>query len=92
MRGEGPRPESFGVPSVRWTGRLGLGCDYVRMGLLAGGELVVVETEDDLFLGTAEVLADVIVVRSGFVGRPVVLAHEDVVRVTPFAEFSDPAE
>jgi hypothetical protein len=67
-------------------------CDHVLMGLLADGELVVVETEDDLFLGTAEVLADVIVVRSGFVGRPVVLAHEDVMRVTPFSEFTDPAD
>jgi hypothetical protein len=46
---------------------------------------VVVETEDDLFLGTAEVLADVVVVRSGFLGHPKVLAHEDVVRVTPFS-------
>jgi hypothetical protein len=59
------------------------------MGLLAGGELVVVETEDDLFLGTAEVLADVVVVRSGFVGHPKILAHEDVVRVTPFSEWDE---
>jgi hypothetical protein len=55
------------------------------MGFLADGELVVIETDDDRFLGTAEVLADVIVVRSGFVGRPTVVAHEDVRGVTLFS-------
>ena len=61
----------------------------LTMGWLAHGELVVVETEDDLFLGTAEVLADVLVVRNGLVGRPMLLSHEDVVRVTAFADFED---
>jgi hypothetical protein len=59
------------------------------MGFLAGGELVVVETEDDRFLGTAEALAGGLVVRSGLVGRPTVVAHADVLRVTPFAEWDD---
>lgn len=60
------------------------------MGWLADGELLVVETEDDWFVGTVEVLPDVLVVRSGFVGRPVVLPHEDVVRVTPAVELESP--
>lgn len=50
----------------------------LTMGWLAHGELVVVETEDDLFLGTAEVLVDVLVVRNGLVGCPMLLSHEDV--------------
>ncbi|MCW2599484.1 MAG: hypothetical protein JWM02_1313 [Frankiales bacterium] len=61
----------------------------VGMGLLADGELVVVETDDDRFLGSVDVQPDVLVVRSGFVGRPILVAHEDVVRVTPFAEWTD---
>lgn len=60
------------------------------MGWLAHGELVVVETDDDWFLGTAEVLEIGIVVRNGFAGRPVTLDHDDVVRVTPHADFTDP--
>jgi hypothetical protein len=62
------------------------------MGWLADGELLVVETEDDWFLGTVEVLTDVLVVRSGFVGRPVVLRHEAVVRVTPALEHESPEQ
>jgi hypothetical protein len=56
------------------------------MGMLANGDLVVVETEDDRFLGTVEVLADRLVIRSGYGGRPVVLAHEDVIRMTAVSE------
>jgi len=59
------------------------------MGFLAAGQIVVVETEDDWFLGTAELTLDAIVVRSGFVGRPTVLSHEDVVRVVPAWEHAD---
>jgi hypothetical protein len=58
------------------------------MGWLSGGELLVVETDDDWFLGTVDVLPDVLVVRRGFVGRPVLVAHEGVVRVTPAGEHS----
>lgn len=61
----------------------------VAMGMLAGGELVVVETDEERFLGTVEVLADVLVVRSGFRGHPARVAHEDVLRVTPVGEWSD---
>lgn len=59
------------------------------MGFLADAELVVIETDDDRFLGTAEVLADVVVVRSGCVGRPTVVAHEDITRVTLFSEWDE---
>lgn len=54
--------------------------------LLNHGELVVVETEDDLWLGTAEVLGETLVVRSGYVGRPVVLDVDEVVSVLPATE------
>lgn len=62
------------------------------MGMLASGELVVVETEDDWFLGTVEVAGEGLIVRSGFVGRPVVLTPEEVVRIVPAVEFDDLAE
>ena len=62
------------------------------MGMLAAGELVVVETEDDWFLGTVEVAGDALIVRSGFVGRPVVLSPEEVVRIVPAAEFEHPVD
>jgi hypothetical protein len=76
-----------------WRGGLRpAGCDDLPMGWLADGELLVVETEDDWFLGTVEVLPDVVVVRSRFVGRPVVLRHEDVVRVTPALEHESPEQ
>ena len=51
--------------------------------LLAEGQIVVVETEDDWFLGTAEMADGTIVVRSGFVGRPVVLDAELVQSIIP---------
>jgi hypothetical protein len=60
------------------------------MGFLAAGERVVVETEDDWFLGTVELTADGVVVRNGLVGRPTVLAPEDVLRVVRAAEYLDP--
>lgn len=56
------------------------------MGWLADGELLVVETDDDRFLGTVEVLGEALIVRSGFRGHPVVLRHEDVMRVTLASE------
>lgn len=61
----------------------------VRMGFFAAGELVVVETDDNWFLGTAEVTPEAVVIRTGFVGRPTLLALEDVVRVVPAAEYLD---
>ncbi|GAC1594706.1 MAG: hypothetical protein NVS3B21_16990 [Acidimicrobiales bacterium] len=59
------------------------------MGLLADGELLVVETDDDWFMGSVEVTADCAIVRTGFVGRPTVLALEDIVRIAPAWEFLD---
>lgn len=46
------------------------------MGFLADGELLVVETADDHYVGTVEISQDQLVVRSGYVGRPVVLRPE----------------
>lgn len=62
------------------------------MGVLAAGELLVVETEDDWFLGAVEVTGDGLVVRNGYVGRPTVLALEEVCRIVPAAEYLDPFE
>jgi hypothetical protein len=69
--------------AARTTSRLDDRC----VGFVADGQLVVVETDDDWFLGTAELTADTLIVRSGFVGRPVVLAHEEVTRIAPVGEY-----
>jgi hypothetical protein len=58
----------------------------VQMGFLGHGELMLVETEEDWFLGTVEVTGEALVVRSGFVGRPVVVPHDEVVRVVLASE------
>jgi hypothetical protein len=57
--------------------------------LLADGQIVVVETDQDAFLGTAEVHGGNIIVRNGYVGRPVVIALPRVQRVTPAEEHPD---
>lgn len=51
--------------------------------LLASGAVLVVETDDDRYLGTVEVRDGTLVVRSGFRGHPVVLPAESVVRLYP---------
>lgn len=51
--------------------------------LLAQGEVVVVETETDRYLGTVEIRDGTLVVRSGYAGRPVVLDPGDVVSIAP---------
>ena len=61
------------------------------MSWLSQGELLVVETEDDWFLGTVEMSGGVLVVRSGFVGRPVLVESESVVRIYPFDDIDDEA-
>lgn len=53
---------------------------------LGNGELMLVETEDDRFFGTVELVGDEFVVRSGFVGRPVLVLPEDVVRMVLASE------
>lgn len=62
------------------------------MTFLAGGELLVVETEDDHFLGTAEVAQDCLVIRPGYVGRPLRVPLSDVTRVTLASEHEDVEE
>ena len=65
-------------------------CDHwgVRT-LLAAGQLLVVESEDDAWIGTAEVVGDLLIIRSGFRGHPVLLPLEDVRRITPADECED---
>jgi hypothetical protein len=57
--------------------------------LLGHGEMYVVETDDEAFLGFVEVAGDSVVIRSGFVGRPVLLDLADVVRITPARDHED---
>jgi len=59
------------------------------MRFLAGGELVVVETEDDHFLGTAEVVDGTLIVRPGYVGRPLRVPLAEVLRITLATEHED---
>ena len=61
----------------------------VAMGLFTDGELLVVETADDWFMGTVEVTTDGAIMRTGYVGRPTVLALEDIVRIAPAWEYLD---
>ncbi|MCU1674523.1 MAG: hypothetical protein JWN77_2636 [Frankiales bacterium] len=49
---------------------------------LSHGEPVCVETDDDRYLGTAEIVGDVVVVRTGRVGRPFRIPIEQIVRVS----------
>ena len=63
--------------------------DHVTRSLIAHGELVVVETEDEAFLGTAELTAAGIVVRTGYRGHPVLIAAQDVVSISPASEALD---
>jgi hypothetical protein len=52
------------------------------MGALFGGSLVVVETEDDHFLGYLDVEADgALRLRSGFRGHPFLLDPDEVVSI-----------
>jgi hypothetical protein len=63
--------------------------DDLVMAFLAGGDLVVVETDDDCYLGAAEVNGDQLVIRAGFVGRPELVPIDAVRRVTPASEHED---
>jgi hypothetical protein len=47
-----------------------------------GSDLYVVETSDDIFVGTIEFVQDAVVVRSGFAGHPQVVDADDIERVT----------
>jgi hypothetical protein len=57
--------------------------------LLAAGQLLVVETEDDAWIGTVEVTEDALVVRTGLRGHPAVVPLEDVERIIPATESPD---
>jgi hypothetical protein len=56
------------------------------VGFLGHGELMLVETDEDWFLGAVEVTVDALVVRSGLVGRPVLVPHDEVVRIVLASE------
>jgi len=51
--------------------------------LMAQGEVVVVESERGTFLGTVELRDGEVIVRSGYVGRPVVLGAHEVISIVP---------
>ena len=50
------------------------------------GHFVVVETEDDWYLGTIRVSAGMATIYTGRTGRPPVLDMEDIESVTPVEE------
>lgn len=56
---------------------------------LCHGELVVVETEDALHLGMAEVSGNVLILRSGFVGRPLLIPLDEVESILPASTHPD---
>ena len=56
------------------------------------GKFVVVETVDDAYLGTLDVIdRSHVMVRTGLVGRPAVVAVDDVVEITLAADHPDVA-
>jgi hypothetical protein len=57
--------------------------------MLANGEILVVETEDDRFLGSVEPRGEEFIIRSGFVGRPVIVHQADVMTLAPAAGHRD---
>jgi hypothetical protein len=57
--------------------------------LVAHGEIVVIETDEDLFLGTCEIADGNAIVRSGYVGRPVLIPIEDIESITPATDHPD---
>ena len=57
--------------------------------LLSHGEVLVVTTDEDQFLGTVEIVDGMAVIRSGYVGRPVLVPVEDIVAVQPAHEHPD---
>lgn len=51
--------------------------------------LMVVETEDNVYLGTLDVNDGQVTIRTGMTGRPPVIAVEDVLEVTPAERHPD---
>ena len=52
-------------------------------------ELVVVETEDDAFLGFVEKRGEDIIIRNGYVGRPNIVPLSEVDSITPADQHPD---
>jgi hypothetical protein len=48
---------------------------------MTSGEVLVVETERKQYPGTVEVQAGTVILRSGYVGRPVILVASEVVSI-----------
>ena len=44
--------------------------------------LMVIETEDEAYVGTIEIRAETVVVRDGFVGHPRYIPYEEVLSIT----------
>jgi hypothetical protein len=80
----------FGHVGVRvallYRGRHDAVIDAGGMTFLAHGEMVVVETESDHYLGTVEVVDGQVVIRSGLRGHPTSVPLSEVMRVTPAAD------
>jgi hypothetical protein len=60
--------------------------------LIAHGELVVVETEDDVYLGTAEFRNGSVIVRTGYRGHPTRVPMQDVTGITVASEHAGAAQ
>jgi hypothetical protein len=52
-------------------------------------DLMVVETEDDIFLGTLEVNGETVKVKTGLPGRPTILRLDDIEDLTPAIDHPD---
>lgn len=57
--------------------------------LLNHGELVVVETETERWVGLVELRADQLVIRSGRAGRPRLVDADAVIRIVPAADLAE---
>ena len=56
---------------------------------MAHGEIVVIETDEDLFLGTCEIAGGNAIVRSGYVGRPVLIPIDDIESIVSATDHPD---
>ena len=54
--------------------------------LMNHGEAVIVETEKDRWVGTAELRADHVVIRTGRAGRPKLVDADAIIRIVPLGE------
>jgi len=78
-------PELIAIPAITWRTMPRNIARYV-------GGFVVVETTDTAYLGTLRLLDDEhVVVHTGFVGRPPILALDDIEKITLAADHADVA-